>query len=77
MVVTLDTVVVGKEEKVSQKGNKYGIACFMDGATPVRAMVKDLGLLSKIEEHEKAEVLLNIDFKYTKVEVVAWEKKTA
>lgn len=77
MVITLDTIIVGKEKKVSQKGNKYGIVSFMDGTNPIRAMIKDLNLYEKIISFEQAEIMLNVDLRYAKAEVVDWKRKIA
>lgn len=72
MIVGLQSVVVGKESKVSKRGNAYEVITFMDGSTPVNAMVRcDV---SKMPVCQNLDLELKLTFsKYgTEVELTAW-----
>ena len=71
MVVQINTIIVGKELKVSKKdNNQYGIVTFMDGTNTVNSLVRDIELYNKIKLLVPQDVLLEINLgKYVNVEL--------
>lgn len=76
MVVTIETVVVGKGSRVSQKGNQYNVVTFMDGADTINAMANASVNFDEVETLAPCELTLNVNLgRYMKVEVLDWKKK--
>lgn len=76
MRVEIETLVIGKENKVSkQTGKPYSVVSFMDGVRPLQAIL----LCDEKEVEVGVPQVLTIDInigKYTKIEVHECRKKS-
>ena len=71
MIVEIESCIVGKESRVSQKGNRYEVVTFMDGAKPITAMLGEKVSPDKVVLYKPCILTLDIDFgKYTHVTVL-------
>lgn len=74
MRVQIETLVIGKEDKVSkQTGKNYTVVSFMDGVKPLQAIVLcDVNTI-QVGVPQSLTVDINIG-KYTKIEVLECTK---
>lgn len=67
----INTLVVGKETKVSKNNEPYGIISIMDGTEVLNLVTKDNALFNDIEVYKQYEVRLDIKLgKYPRVSIV-------
>ena len=74
MRVQFETLVIGKEDKVSkQTGKNYTVASFMDGVKPLQGIVMCDANTIQVGVPQLLTVDINIG-KYTKIEVLECKK---
>lgn len=76
MNVIINSLVVGKESRTSNKGTPYTVVAFMDGVNKINALVDTACDVSNIPVGSFVDLDLEVNLgKYSNVKLKAWNNK--